>query len=228
MTAKKESVMKVLVIGATGGSGRAAVQQLLTRGHQVTAFTRSGQLALAHANLAVLRGDATSASDVERAVRGQDAVIVTLGISENPLRVRFFGAAHTPDAVRSEGTRLVIAAMQKHDVRKLVVQTTYGVGPTRDKLGFVDSMFFKLLLKPQIEDTERQTVAVTASKLDWVLVQPVHLTNDAEAPAPFLSTDGETGGMKVSRASVGRFLADAVQDARYVRKSVAVSGPVQV
>jgi putative NADH-flavin reductase len=220
--------MKVLVIGATGGSGRAAVQQLLARGHQVTAFTRSGQLDVVHTSLTVLRGDATHDSDVERAVRGQDAVVVTLGISENPLRVRFFGAARTPDAVRSEGTRLVIAAMKQHGVRRLVVQTTYGVGATRDRLGFVDSMFFKLLLKPQIIDSELQDAAVSESGLDWVLAQPVHLTNDAADPAPFVSSDGETGSMKVSRASVGRFLADAVQDARYLRRSVAVSGPIQV
>ncbi|MET0285442.1 MAG: NAD(P)H-binding protein [Polyangiales bacterium] len=220
--------MKVLVIGATGGSGRAAVRSLLARGHQVTAFTRSGQFDLVDGRLTVLRGDATNQHDVERAVQGHDAVVVTLGISENPLRVRFFGAAHTPTSIRSDGTRLVIAAMKKHGVRRLVVQTTYGVGETRDKLGFLDSMFFKLLLKPQIADTELQTSEVSASGLDWVLAQPVHLTDDAADPAPFLSTEGETGNMKVSRASVGRFLADAVQDARYLRKSVAISGPVQV
>ncbi|HEX5660146.1 MAG TPA: NAD(P)H-binding protein [Polyangiales bacterium] len=220
--------MNVLVVGATGGSGRAAVQQLLARGHHVTAFTRSGQLATEHARLSVLRGDATNQRDVERAVQGKDAVVVTLGITENPFRVRFFGAAHTPTSVRSEGTRHVIAAMKKYGVRRLVVQTTYGVGETRDKLGFVDSMFFKLLLKPQIVDSELQNAEVTASELDWVLAQPVHLTDDAADPAPFLSLEGETGAMKVSRASVGRFLADAAQDARYVRKSVAISGPMQV
>jgi putative NADH-flavin reductase len=220
--------MKVLVIGATGGSGRAAVQQLLGRGHFVTAFTRGGQLDIEHASLAVVRGDATHADDVERAVRGQDAVVVTLGIRENPLRVRLFGAAHTPDSVRSEGTRHVIAAMKMHGVRRLVVQTTYGVGETRDKLGFVDSLFFKLLLKPQIVDSELQNAEVTASELDWVLAQPVHLTDSIEDPRPFLSVEGETGAMKVSRASVGRFLAEAVGDARYMRRSVAISGPVQV
>jgi putative NADH-flavin reductase len=216
--------MKVWVMGATGGSGRAAVQQLRARGHQVTAFTRSGQLDLE--GVSVVRGDATQAGDVERAVRGQDAVVVTLGIRENPLRVRLFGAARTPDAVRSEGTRHVIAAMKQHGVRRLVVQTSYGVGATRGKLGFADRLFFELLLKPQIADTELQDAAVIASELDWVLAQPVHLTDDAADPLPFLSSQGETGTMKVSRASVGRFLADALEDARYLRQSVAVSGAV--
>jgi putative NADH-flavin reductase len=204
--------MKILVIGSTGGSGRAAVEHLKAQGHEVTAFSRQGG------------ADVMNAADVERAVQGQDAVVVTLGISENPLRVRLFGPARTPLDVRSAGTRNVIAAMRKHGVRKLVVQTSYGVGETRDRLGFVDRMFFKLILKPQIADTEKQTEEVSHSGLDWVMVQPVHLTDGAEDQMPFISTDGATARMKVSRKSVGRFLASAVSAPELVGKSVAVSG----
>jgi NAD(P)-dependent dehydrogenase (short-subunit alcohol dehydrogenase family) len=204
--------MKILVIGSTGGSGRAAVEHLQAQGHEVTAFSRRNG------------ADVMNAADVERAVQGQDAVVVTLGISENPLRVRLFGPARTPMDVRSAGTRNVIAAMRKHGVRKLVVQTTYGVGETRDRLGFVNRMFFKLILKPQIADTEKQTEEVSHSGLDWVMVQPVHLTDGAEDQMPFVSADGETAKMKVSRKSVGRFLASAVSAPQWVGRSVAVSG----
>jgi hypothetical protein len=117
-----------------------------------------------------------------------------------------------------------MSAMRKHDVRKLVVQTSYGVGETRDNLGFADSMFFKLVLKPQIADTELQNREVTESELDWVLVQPVHLTDDADAAMPFFSPRGETAKKKVSRKSVARFLARAVSDASFVRASMALSG----
>jgi len=215
--------MKVLVMGATGGSGRAAVRHLLAEGHEVTAFSRTGQGLSAESRLRVLLGDALSAEDVERAVRDQDAVVVTLGIRENPLRVRLFGAAHTADAVRSAGTRHVIAAMHKHGVRRLVVQTSFGVGETREKLKLVDALFIKLLLKPQIADTELQSAEVSASQLDWVLVQPVHLSDDADDALPFASSVGEQRGRKVSRAAVGRFLAEAVRSAEYVHKSVALS-----
>ncbi|HVK78101.1 MAG TPA: NAD(P)H-binding protein, partial [Kofleriaceae bacterium] len=168
--------MKVLVIGSTGGSGRAAVAHLLTEGHEVTAFARRADPTLApHARLSVVTGDALDPADVDRAVAGQDAVVVTLGITENPLRVRLRGPARTALDVRSAGTRNVIAAMRRHGVRKLVVQTSYGVGDTRDRLGLVNRLFFALLLKPQIADTEIQNQEVADSGLDWVLVQPVHL-----------------------------------------------------
>ncbi|MBJ6761174.1 SDR family NAD(P)-dependent oxidoreductase [Myxococcaceae bacterium JPH2] len=217
--------MKVLVLGATGGSGRAAVEQLLSAGHEVTAFTRRAEpTENARERLHTFVGDVMNPEDVERAVKGQDAVIITLGIRENPLRVRFFGAAHTPMDVRSAGTRNVVSAMRQHGVRKLVVQTSYGVGVTRHRLGTVDALFFKLLLKPQIADTEKQEEVVRESGLDWVIAQPVHLTDAAEQPMPALSTEGDTELMKVSRNSVGRFLAHAAQSAAFIGRSVAVSG----
>lgn len=221
--------MNVLVIGATGGSGRAAVGELLSRGHQVTAFCRSrSAFSPTPENLRVFPGDVLDPSDVERAVPGHDAVIVTLGISENPVRVRLRGPRGTAPDVRSRGTRAVIAAMERHGVRRLVVQTSYGVGTTRDRLAFVDRLIFALLLRPQIADTELQEMAVTGSSLDWLVVQPVHLRDAPEDDPPFISTSGDVQGRSVSRRSVGRFLAEAVSRPDLVRTSVALSGAVSV
>jgi uncharacterized protein YbjT (DUF2867 family) len=217
--------MKIIVIGATGGSGRATVEQLLAEGHEVTAFSRrADRIGIASDRLRVVNGDAMDPADVGAAVRGHDAVIVTLGITENPIRVRLLGPARTPIDVRSTGTRNVIAAMQEHGVRRLVVQTTYGVGDTRDRLGFIDAMFFALLLRPQIADTEVQNELVHGSGLDWVIAQPVHLTDDAQDAMPFVSITGETGKMKVSRNSVARFLTSAIVSSNFLRREVAISG----
>jgi len=217
--------MKVLVIGSTGGSGRAAVQQLLARSHEVTAFTRGvAQAFPSHPRLRIAQGDVLNEDSVLAAVVGQDAVVVTLGIRENPLRVRLWGSQRTPIDVRSAGTRNVISAMRQAGVRRLVVQTSYGVGATRDRLGWIDGLIFSLVLKPQITDTELQNEDVVQSGLDWVLAQPVHLTDDAVADEPFLSTMGDTALMKVSRNSVGRFLAEAVEGLRFVHQQVALSG----
>ena len=74
--------MKVLVVGATGGSGRAAVDELLLRGHEVTAFSRHATtLEAVPGQLRAVNGDATDPAAVHRVVRGQQAVIVTLGIN---------------------------------------------------------------------------------------------------------------------------------------------------
>lgn len=217
--------MKILVFGATGGSGRAAMEHLVLQGHEVTAFTRQAPAGSEDTErVRYVSGDVMNATDVEHAVAGQDAVIVTLGIRENALRVRVFGPARTPLDVRSAGTRNVIDAMRKHGVRKLVVQTSYGTGDTRDRLGLVDKLFFDLILKPQIADTEKQHDDVLASGLDWVIVQPVHLTDAPDSDMPYASTAGEVMTLKVSRNSVGRFLAHSAQTPDFDRKSVSLSG----
>ncbi|MGB5701820.1 MAG: NAD(P)-binding oxidoreductase [Polyangiales bacterium] len=219
-----ETSKKVLVVGATGGTGRATIEALLERGHRVTAFSRHAEaLEQSSERLRLLNGDATKPDDVDRAVEGHDAVIITLGITENPLRVRFFGAARTPNDVRSAGTRNVIAAMRRHGVRRLVVQSSYGVGETRDNLRWVERLFFSLLLKPQIADTEVQELEVRESGVDWVLAQPVHLTDDECAEMPFASADGQVQEWKISRQEVAQFLAMAAQTPGYVGQSVALS-----
>jgi uncharacterized protein YbjT (DUF2867 family) len=221
--------MKVLVVGATGGSGRAAVDELLLRGHEVTAFSRhAATLAAVPGRLRAVNGDATDPAAVDRVIRGQEAVIVTLGISQSALRVRLLGSAGTPMDVRSRGTRNVITAMRQHGVGTLVVQTTYGVGATRGKLPPLYRLIFWLVLRPQIADTEQQERAVRASGLDWVIAQPVSLTDDPHQGLPFASSAGELRGMKVSRSRVGRFLVQAAEGSEYVGTSVALSAVAPV
>jgi len=216
---------KILVIGATGGTGRATIDELVKAGHRVTAFSRHAEALEGTSELVTaINGDATNPADVDRAVPGHDAVIITLGITENPLRVRLFGTAQTPLNVRSAGTRNVIAAMRRHGVRRLVVQTSFGVGDTRNSLRLLDRLFFSLLLKPQIADTEVQELEVRDSGIDWVLAQPVHLTDDESDEMPFVSTDGQVREWKISRRGVARFLAQAAQASNYAGQTVALSG----
>jgi uncharacterized protein YbjT (DUF2867 family) len=215
--------VNVLVVGATGGSGRAAVETLAGRGHEVTAFARRASAVFQdRAGARAVDGDATVPEDVGRAVRGQDAVVVTLGISEHPLRVRLFGSGGTPLDVRSRGTAVVIAAMREQGVRRLVVQSSYGVGETRNRLPLSSRLVFALLLRPQIADHDRQERIVRDSGLDWSLVQPVYLT-DGDEPAA-LSSTGDAEGMRVSRRAVGRVLAELAEASGDGGRSVAVSG----
>jgi nucleoside-diphosphate-sugar epimerase len=216
--------LRVLVVGATGGSGRATVEALLDQGHRVTAFSRhADRLPLRHERLVCINGDAMRPQDIDAAVRGHGAVCVTLGIADDALRVRLTGRANTALDVRSAGTRHVIDAMRRHGVRRLVVQTSFGVGETRGKLPWTTQVIFALLLKPQIADTERQEAAVRASGLDWTLIQPVNLTDGAGNGELLASPAGARRSLKVSRILVGRALADALRNVAWLQRSVTLS-----
>ncbi|MET1038481.1 MAG: NAD(P)-binding oxidoreductase [Aeromicrobium sp.] len=215
--------MKILVIGATGGSGRAVTTELLARGHSVTAFSRHASDLRLDGDLRTVDGDATRPEQVEAAMAGQDVVVVTLGISESAIRVRLRGAGSTPDDVRSRGTRVVVDAMRAAGTRRLVVQSSYGVGPTRPLLGLADRAFFALVLKPQIADTERQEQIVRGSDVEWTIVQPVHLTDGPAAEAR-VTQDGVIGGHTISRSSLASVLADVVEGEHGTRRTLSVSG----
>ncbi len=67
--------MKIALIGGTGFVGKAVLEELLQRGHQVTALARDPAKYTAREGLKAVTADALDAAQVADAVRGQDAVI---------------------------------------------------------------------------------------------------------------------------------------------------------
>lgn len=217
--------MKILVVGASGGTGRQVVRQLLAAGHRVTAFARTAAgLDIDDEQLCKVDGDALEPEDLRRVMPGHDAVVVTLGISQNPFLVRLLGRRHRLIDVRSSGTRNVIEAMAASGVQRLIVQSSFGVGSTRDLLRLVEKLMFGLVLKPQISDTEKQEKIVRDSSLQWTIVQPVHLSNGDSKQVPCVSAAGGVRRMQVTRSAVAQYIASAVAGRSHLGQSVVVSG----
>lgn len=215
--------MNILVVGASRGSGATVVRALAAAGHRVTAFARTATGAGFGDDVVAYDGDVMDPDDLAKAMVGQEAVVVTLGISDNPLKVRYLRRASTPLTIRSAGTRRVVEAMQEAGVRRLVVQTTYGVGESRRHLNWQFRLVFALLLRPQIKDTGVQEQVVRASGLDWTLVRPVSLTDDeTTAPAHVSQHDGRLG-LYVARGQVARVHAAALADPRTIGQTLSVS-----
>jgi putative NADH-flavin reductase len=217
-----KNLKKVLVIGASGGSGRKTVEALKNAGHEVTALSRSASK-IFQKDIKTIDGSCLNKNTLIEAVKDQDAVIIILGISENPFRVRFLGPKSTPIDIRSRGTEMVIETMKELGVKRLVVQTTYGSGPSKDKLKIVDRLFFELLLKPQIMDTEKQDRIVRNSALDWTITQPVHLIDKEDSGGVFTSEILQVREWKISRKLVGISNAHFVQDDSSIGKTIALS-----
>ena len=133
--------MKIIIFGATGSIGRQVVSQALEQGHIVTAFARhADKVGIQHQNLSLASGDVMDPVSVERVLAGQDAVLVSIG-------------AGRKGQVRSEGTRNIINAMKKAGVRRLICQSSLGVGDSRANLNaFWKYIMFGLLLRPAYAD----------------------------------------------------------------------------
>ena len=124
--------MRILVIGATGGSGREIVKQALERGHDVVALARNpSKVKVQHERLRVVQGDVMDAASVDAAMEGCDAVVCALG------HKRWLG----PSKILSEGTRNIVRAMEKHGVKRLVVESALGIGDSFGRLGIYYTLF---------------------------------------------------------------------------------------
>jgi uncharacterized protein YbjT (DUF2867 family) len=202
--------VRVLVIGATGGTGRQLVQQALDQGHQVTAFVRDpSKLRIEHANLRVVKGDVLDYASVESAMHGQSAVLCALG------HKRFF----YPNKIQSNGMRNILRAMNACDVPRLICETALGIGNSVGRLGLPHTFFFLPLVLPfYMWDKLRQEELIAASDRDWVIVRPGMLTN-GEARGSY--RHGPKVGsylwpVKISRADVADFMLKQLTDDTYV------------
>lgn len=211
--------MRILVIGASKGTGALAVQRALTAGHQVTAFARSPhQLGVDHTALTKLRGDFHQEGSVGPAVRGHDAVIITA--SAGSLK----GFKEKPDYF-SQGTGYVIEAMRAHGVKRLVALSALGTGESRALAGFfLDKLLISFLLKHAYADHERQEDLVKQSGLDWVIARPSRLTDGPARGAYLTKTAIEPVPSSIARADVADFLVRAVETDTWLRQAVQLGG----
>jgi uncharacterized protein YbjT (DUF2867 family) len=203
--------MRVLVIGATGGTGREVVKQALEDGHDVTALVRNpAKFPLTHERLSVVRGNVMDAASIEAAMWGQDAVLCALG------HKRWLG----PSKILSQGTRNIVRAMEKHGVKRLVVETALGVGDSAGRLGLYYTLFtIPFILPFYWHDKGRQERVVRESSLDWVIVRPGQLTNGRKRGQ---YRHGPRVGnylwsVSISRADVADFMLKQLGETPYLR-----------
>jgi uncharacterized protein YbjT (DUF2867 family) len=216
--------MRVIVFGATGGTGRATLLALVAAGHQVTAFARDSRTLEGMAGVAATRGDVMRQSDVFEAMPGHDAVIVSLGNSLNPFAMMVGVKRTTAADVCEVGTRHIIAAMEAHGVGRLVAVTAFGIGATRARLPLMFKIFYRLVLREHMADKERQEALIKESGLHWTIVQPVGLIDGAATGQWFTDDKGRIRRQQIRRSDVAAYLLTLVNSAGSLRQTVSLSG----
>jgi putative NADH-flavin reductase len=210
--------MRVLVVGATGGTGRAITTRALVEGHTVTAFARrAAALPGGDGRLSRVPGDVLDPAAVDAAVREQDAIVCVLGTR----------ATRRPVSVFSQGTTNLVTAMSAHGVRRIICITGLGCGNSRGHGGFLyDRIVLPFVLRTIYEDKDRQESILRRSGLDWIVVRPAFLT-DGPASGNFLALtdldDARAG--RISRADVATFVVRQLVDGRFLHATPLLTGP---
>ena len=124
------------------------------------------------------------------------------------------------------GTRNIVQGMEKAGVRRLICQSTMGIGESRANLGFLTKyVIVPIFLRLAFADHERQEAVIKGSSLDWIIVHPPHL-NDGPRTGHyrhgFPATDTRIQG-KISRADVADFMLKQLTGETYLRQTPGVS-----
>lgn len=200
--------MKLLVIGASKGIGRAVVERALEQGHTVRAFSRSAsQMALDHPQLEKRDGDATRAADVDAALEGMDAVAMTLGIRESIAMI------WKKVTLFSDATATLVPIMERKGPDRLVCVTGIGAGDSRGALSAIERLGHDILLGEPYKDKTRQEEMIRASSLRWTLVRPTILTHGRHTGRYRVLTQPDEWRMgMIPRADVADFVIRALED----------------
>jgi uncharacterized protein YbjT (DUF2867 family) len=207
---------RVLIVGATGGTGRQLVSQALERGYWVTALVRErSRLDVAHPQLTVVQGDVLDEGSLETAMQGQDAVLSALG------HRRFFG----PTRILSAGTRNILRAMENNDIQRIICETSLGIGDSAGRMGLYYTLFVVPVILPfYFWDKARQEHLIAGSRAEWVIVRPGALTNGKKRDQ---SRHGRSVGSflltaRISRRDVADFMLNQLESDTYLRVATGV------
>lgn len=208
--------MKLVVFGAAGQVGQQLTQQALQAGHEVTAFVRNpARLTIQHPNLRIVQGDIRDAAAVDAAVVGQDALLLTVGHSKD-----------TPRDTLRLAARNVLAAMNRHGVRRVVTLLGAGVHDERDPASAGRAFMLtvmKLLQKDMLIDAQAHADAIRDSGVAWTIVRPPRLTNGPLTGQYRVGYMALGPGAQISRADVADFMLKQVTDKNYFGKAPMIS-----
>ncbi|MBU3749547.1 MAG: NAD-dependent epimerase/dehydratase family protein, partial [Mycobacterium sp.] len=191
--------MKLAVFGATGLTGGLVASQALKEGHEVTALVRDPRrVSLSHSRLTVIGGSPVAPGDVERCIRGADAVIHCLGIGGK--------GDGTPTSIISDSVLITLAAMEQNGVGRIVCMSNVGAGGSGS--WFANRVVIPLFvrwLRPIIEDKNRMEAGLRESAVEWSSVRLPNIVEGPERPLR-VSPDGRGIGLSITAASAARFL----------------------
>jgi putative NADH-flavin reductase len=202
--------MKLLVLGATGGTGLEVIRLAKERGHAVTALVRNTEkLALFNGRVVVRKGDLLNRAELEAAAQGQDAVLSAFGPLEDKMRVWKQFAAALTEAMSRSGIRRVMVLSVAFLFKDSIIPPAYLAG--------------HLFFRDTVIGAAGMEEIFMKSGLEWTIARPPRLTDGAYT-GKYRVREGHLPrfGFTVSRADVADYMIKAVESRADVGKIVGV------
>ena len=206
--------LKLVVLGATGGTGVEIVRKAIGHGHSVTAFVRSPErLKPFRDRITVQKGNLLNSAELERVIEGHDAVVSGFGprvpVSRDDANLLQRFAVALTRAMPPAGARRVVIESVAFLFRDSIVPPAYLLG--------------RLFFPRTIADASAMERIFGESELDWTIVRPPRLT-DKPYTGKYRVREGHLPhfGFTISRADVADFMLRSVENHVSSRKIVGL------
>lgn len=207
MNLERMSEMNIFVVGANGQIGRHLIQKLATTEHQVYAGVRdvATQSIIKEDNISYVSFDLTwPTKKMAETFQTMDIVIFTAGSQgKNLLQVDLDGAIKT-----------MIAAEEAKVPRYLMISAAFA----DDRAKWPESMIDYYITKHYADEWLKNH-----TDLDYVIIQPVSLTNDEEITTIQLTKPGDKMAKTITRKTVAEVLAELVDQPAITRTTLVLS-----
>ncbi|SBT43649.1 NAD(P)-dependent oxidoreductase [Micromonospora auratinigra] len=210
--------MRVVVFGATGGTGQELVRQALDGGHRVTAVVREpGRLPVRHTDLTVVTAEVSDPAALEPVVRGHDAALSALGAPTNKQA-----------GIASRATASMLAALRSAGVDRFLAVSAAPVGAMPDD----EPVLSRAVIIPLVRrvfrdiylDLAKMEDLIHAEDLAWTVLRPPRLL-DRPRSGRYRQVIGANvpGGSTIGRADLAHAMLDMIPDAATIRQVVGVA-----
>lgn len=207
--------MKLVVLGATGGTGLEIIRRAVERGHSVTAFVRSPERLKPFGDRIIIKhGNLLNSAELETVIQGHDAVLSGFGPRQPASKadanlLRTFAVALTSAMLGAAVTRVVVESVA-FLFKDALIPPAY----------FLGRLFFSTI----VADASAMEEVIETSGLEWTIARPPRLT-DKPYTGRYRVRDGHlpTFGFKISRADVADFMIKAVENRSSIGRIVGVA-----
>jgi uncharacterized protein YbjT (DUF2867 family) len=214
--------MKILLLGATGRTGKLVIEEAIRRGHQISAIARDPEK-LKDYQIDITQGTPYDFETVENALSGCEAVINTLNISrksDNP----WAGLVSPKDLISKSATNAV-TAMKKAGITRFIALSTIGAGSswrtTPAILKFIVSISN---LKYAFGDHGKQEEILQNSSIEYTICRSPMLSTEINTKGAVAVKEGENPPkMVLSRNSAAEFFIKIIENKEHIREIVTLS-----
>jgi uncharacterized protein YbjT (DUF2867 family) len=214
--------MKILVLGATGRTGKLVIEEAIRKGHKISAIARDPSK-LKDYQIEIVQGTPYDKNIVEKAISGCEAVVNTLNISRNTDNP--WSKLIAPEDLISRSAANAISAMEKAGIKRFIVLSTMGAGSSWNSSPLILKLIVSLSnLKYAFRDHSRQEEILQRSDIDYTICRAPMLSDEVNADGIVAVLEGEKPPKPLlSRNSAAKYFINILENNLHVRETINLS-----